>query len=76
LIVQGNPEGPHHEQQRQGTTGRGHRGTVGHRRQASEAVRSLNDTNISAVNDSVTLSQMTFAEPEVDAAKLPIEGLV
>jgi hypothetical protein len=33
------------------------------------------DTEVSAVNDAVTLLQMTFAELEADAANLPNEGL-
>ena len=36
---------------------------------------SLDDTEVGAVNDSVTLLQMTFAELEADAANLPNEGL-
>lgn len=36
----------------------------------------LDDTEVSAVNDSVTLLQMTFAELEADAAALPAEGLL
>jgi hypothetical protein len=36
---------------------------------------SVDDTEVSAVNDAVTLLQMTFAELEADAAKLPSEGL-
>ena len=36
---------------------------------------SLDDTEVGAVNDSVTLLQMTFAELEADAASLPNEGL-
>ena len=35
----------------------------------------LDDTEVGAVNDSVTLLQMTFAELEADAANLPSEGL-
>jgi hypothetical protein len=37
---------------------------------------SLDDTEVGAVNDSVTLLQMTFAELEADAASLPSGGLV
>ena len=37
---------------------------------------SVDDTDVSAVNDSVTLLQMTFAELEADAANLTTEGLV
>jgi hypothetical protein len=37
---------------------------------------SLDDTEVGAVNDSVTLLQMTFAELEADAANLTNEGLV
>ena len=37
---------------------------------------SLDDREVGAVNDSVTLLQMTFAELEADAANLPNEGLV
>ena len=37
---------------------------------------SLDDTEVGAVNDSVTLLQMTFAELEADAASLPNEGLL
>lgn len=37
---------------------------------------SLDDTEVSAVNDSVELLQMTFAELEADAAKLPNDGLL
>jgi hypothetical protein len=36
----------------------------------------LDDTEVSAVNDSVTLLQMTFAELEADAAALPVEGVL
>jgi len=36
---------------------------------------SLDDTDVGAVNDSVTLLQMTFAELEADAANLKAEGL-
>jgi hypothetical protein len=36
---------------------------------------SLDDTEVGAVNDSVTLLQMTFAELEADAANLPTQGL-
>ena len=36
---------------------------------------SLNDTDVGAVNDSVTLLQMTFAELEADAATLTTQGL-
>ena len=36
---------------------------------------SLDDTDVGAVNDSVTLLQMTFAELEADAANLTNEGL-
>jgi hypothetical protein len=36
---------------------------------------SLDDTEVGAVNDAVTLLQMTFAELEADAANLPSEGL-
>lgn len=36
----------------------------------------LDDNEVSAVNDSVTLLQMTFAELEADAAALPAEGLL
>ncbi len=36
----------------------------------------LDDSEVSAVNDSVTLLQMTFAELEADAAALPTEGFV
>jgi hypothetical protein len=36
---------------------------------------SLDDTDVGAVNDSVTLLQMTFAELETDAANLTNEGL-
>ena len=35
----------------------------------------LDDTEVGAVNDSVTLLQMTFAELEADAANLPDEAL-
>ena len=35
----------------------------------------LDDTEVGAVNDSVTLLQMTFAELEADAANLPTQGL-
>jgi hypothetical protein len=35
----------------------------------------LDDTEVGAVNQSVTLLQMTFAELEADAANLPSEGL-
>ncbi len=35
---------------------------------------SLDDTDVGAVNDSVTLLQMTFAELEADAANLTNEG--
>ncbi|HVQ48557.1 MAG TPA: hypothetical protein VMS92_00815 [Mycobacterium sp.] len=35
----------------------------------------LDDTEVGAVNDSVTLLQMTFAELEADAANLPNDGL-
>jgi len=35
----------------------------------------LEDTEVGAVNDAVTLLQMTFAELEADAAALPSEGL-
>ena len=37
---------------------------------------SLDDTEVGAVNDSVTLLQMTFAELEADAASLPNEELL
>jgi hypothetical protein len=37
---------------------------------------SLDDTEVGAVNDAVTLLQMTFAELEVDAASLPDEHLL
>jgi hypothetical protein len=37
---------------------------------------SVDDTDVGAVNDSVTLLQMTFAELEADAANLTTEGLV
>jgi hypothetical protein len=37
---------------------------------------SIDDTDVGAVNDSVTLLQMTFAELEADAANLTNEGLV
>jgi hypothetical protein len=37
---------------------------------------SVDDTDVSAVNDAVTLLQMTFAELEADAANLTTEGLV
>lgn len=37
---------------------------------------SVDDTDVGAVNDSVTLLQMTFAELEADAADLPSVGLV
>lgn len=37
---------------------------------------SLDDTEVSAVNDSVALLQMTFAELEADAANLPNDGLL
>ena len=37
---------------------------------------SQDDTEVGAVNDSVTLLQMTFAELEADAANLPNEGLL
>jgi hypothetical protein len=37
---------------------------------------SLDDTEVGAVNDSVALLQMTFAELEADAAGLPSEGLL
>lgn len=36
----------------------------------------LEDTDVGAVNDSVTLLQTTFAELEADAARLPIDGLI
>ena len=36
---------------------------------------SLDDTEVGAVNDAVTLLQMTFAELEADAANLPSEDL-
>src|SRR5258705_2274182 len=36
---------------------------------------SLEDTEVGAVNDSVTLLQMTFAELEADAANLPTQGM-
>jgi hypothetical protein len=36
----------------------------------------LNDSEVGAVNDAVTLLQMTFAELEADAANLPCEGLL
>jgi hypothetical protein len=36
---------------------------------------SLDDTNVGAVNDSITLLQTTFAELEADATRLPIDGL-
>ena len=36
----------------------------------------VDDTEVSAVNDSVTLLQMTFAELEADAAALPVEGVL
>jgi hypothetical protein len=36
----------------------------------------VDDTDVGAVNDSVTLLQMTFAELEADAANLESEGLV
>ncbi|MBB5167011.1 hypothetical protein [Mycobacterium sp. AZCC_0083] len=36
---------------------------------------SIDDTDVGAVNDSVTLLQMTFAELEADAANLTNEGL-
>jgi hypothetical protein len=39
-------------------------------------VVSLDDTDVGAVNDSVTLLQMTFAELEADAANLPEEYLL
>ena len=39
-------------------------------------VVSLDDTEVGAVNDSVTLLQMTFAELEADAAKLQSEYLL
>jgi hypothetical protein len=35
----------------------------------------LEDAEVGAVNDAVTLLQMTFAELEADAARLPSEGL-
>jgi hypothetical protein len=35
---------------------------------------SVDDTEVGAVNDAVTLLQMTFAELEADAAKLPHDG--
>jgi hypothetical protein len=35
----------------------------------------LEDTDVGAVNDSVTLLQTTFAELEADAARLPMDGL-
>jgi hypothetical protein len=37
---------------------------------------SIDDTDVGAVNDSVTLLQMTFAELEADAVNLTNEGLV
>jgi hypothetical protein len=37
---------------------------------------SVGDTDVGAVNDSVTLLQMTFAELETDAANLMTEGLM
>jgi hypothetical protein len=37
---------------------------------------SLHDTEVGAVNDSVTLLQMTFAELEADTTNLPSEGLL
>ena len=37
---------------------------------------SLDDTDVGAVNDAVTLLQMTFAELEADAAGLPHDGLL
>jgi hypothetical protein len=37
---------------------------------------SHDDTDVGAVNDSVTLLQMTFAELEADAANLTNEGLM
>ena len=36
----------------------------------------VDDSEVSAVNDSVTLLQMTFAELEADAAALPADGLL
>ena len=36
---------------------------------------SLDDTDVGAVNDAVTLLQMAFAELEADAAGLPHDGL-
>jgi hypothetical protein len=36
---------------------------------------SLDDADVGEVNDSVTLLQMTFAELEADAARLPHNGL-
>jgi hypothetical protein len=36
---------------------------------------SVDDTDVGAVNDAVTLLQMTFAELESDAAKLSNEAL-
>ena len=36
---------------------------------------SVDDTEVGAVNDSVTLLQMTFAELDAYAANLPKEGL-
>lgn len=36
----------------------------------------LDGSEVGAVNDSVTLLQMTFAELEADAAALPVEGLL
>jgi len=36
----------------------------------------LDDSEVGAVNDSVTLLQMTFAELEADAAALPVERLL
>jgi hypothetical protein len=36
---------------------------------------SVDDTDVGAVNDAVTLLQMTFAELEADAANLATEGL-
>jgi hypothetical protein len=36
---------------------------------------SVDDTDVGAVNDAVTLLQMTFAELEADAANLTTKGL-
>lgn len=36
---------------------------------------SLDDTDVGAVNDSITLLQTTFAELEAGATQLPVDGL-